>query len=447
MRYALFIATLTLTLLCRSVAAADYAAAIAEYMEGCAEVNQFNGSVLVAKDDEVIFARGFGMANFEHDVPNQPNTKFRIGSITKQFTAMAILVLEERGKLRVTDPISQHLQEAPETWRDVTVHHLLTHTSGIPSFTGMPDYPTKMMMPQSAKEMLARFKDRPLEFEPGERFNYSNSGYYLLGVIVERASGKSYERFLDEDVLQPIDLNDTGYDRFRPLLKHRATGYRRTRDGVVHDRYLDMSQPSAAGAMYSTVQDLNRWDRALRKHELISDQAYERMYQPEKNNYAYGWLVREGKRTSISHGGGINGFLSHILRFPDEALCVVVLCNAPPADPAGIARDLAAIMHDEPYDVPRAKRAVKVDEKTLDAYTGDYELSPGFVVTIGRVAGGLSLTMPGQEAAIFLPNSNRTFFGRDSRGELVFALGKEGQVESLQLRFLGINATAELVDE
>lgn len=331
---------------------------LGKYMEAAVEVRQFNGSVLVAQGNENVLSRGFGMANFEHGVANTPQTKFRIGSITKQFTAMAVMILQERGKLNVGDPIAKYLEDAPDTWSDVTIHHLLTHTSGIPSFTGMPDYIFKMSRFQSQSTIIDRFREKPLEFPPGEKFKYNNSGYFLLGVVIEEASGKSYEEFLREEILDPLDMHDTGYDHFQTVLKHRASGYQRRGENMTHAAYLDMSQPFSAGALYSTVEDLNRWDQALRRRELISEKGYETMFTPDKSNYAYGWMVRgEQGRRRVFHGGGINGFQSFILRYPEEELCIVVLCNVTPANPGKIANDLAAIMLGEEFEFPQADKA------------------------------------------------------------------------------------------
>jgi CubicO group peptidase (beta-lactamase class C family) len=352
----LFISVLAISAADANEADAD----LARYMDACVRVEKFNGSVLVCKNNETVFKSGYGMANFEHDIPNTPNTKFRIGSITKQFTAMAVMLLEERGKLKVEDCITKYITDAPEAWGDLTIHHLLTHTSGVPSFTSMPEYRRDMMLAQSIDQMVARFKEKPLSFVPGEEYEYSNSGYFLLGTIVEKASGVSYDEFIRKEICEPLKLHDTGYDRFRTVLKHRASGYLRRSHSIIHDAYLDMSQPYAAGALYSTVEDLNRWDQALRRRELISEDRYERMFTPEKNGYAYGWGVRtKSGRKTISHGGGINGFRSHILRYPDEKLCVVVLCNVPPVNPGKVAQDLAAIMLGEEYELPIIRQPAK----------------------------------------------------------------------------------------
>ncbi|MCZ6619712.1 MAG: serine hydrolase [Gammaproteobacteria bacterium] len=322
----------------------DIRAKLLAYMDSSAGARNFSGSVMVTKGDEVLLSKGYGFANVEHEISNTPATKFRLGSITKQFTAMAVLILEERKKLRVEDPISEHLEDTPETWKDVTIHHLLTHTSGIHSFTNDKAYRENMMLPQSIDEMIARFRDEPLEFEPGSRFKYCNSGYFLLGAIIERASGESYEAFLKAAIFTPLGMKDSGYDHPRTILPRRASGYQREGGELINAPYLDMSQPYAAGALYSTVKDLVRWDQKLRAGELISEESHKKMFTPFKNGYAYGWNIRERfGHKQVGHGGGINGFNTSIARFPDQGVCSVVLSNMIPGPAGQIAGDLAAI--------------------------------------------------------------------------------------------------------
>jgi CubicO group peptidase (beta-lactamase class C family) len=272
-------------------AAETIAAAADQYCQAHVAINKFSGSVLVAKGDQVLFAKGYGLANVEHDVPNTAQTKFRLGSITKQFTAMAILILQEQGKLSVDDLVSKHVDGCPEAWKDVTIHHLLTHTSGIPSFTSLPGYGASMPLPSSPRQTLDRVRDMPLEFAPGEKFVYSNSGYVLLGEIIEKVAGKPYEKFLPEVIFEPLGMKDTGYDFPAPIVPHRAAGYRRIGDQLANAAYLDMTIPHGAGALYSTVEDLHRWSVALDERKLISSGAYEKMFTPAKGNYAYGWIV------------------------------------------------------------------------------------------------------------------------------------------------------------
>jgi CubicO group peptidase (beta-lactamase class C family) len=225
---------------------------------------------MVARDDEPLLRQGYGMANREHDVPNTPETKFRIGSVTKQFTAAAALILQEQGKLDVRATIQTYLGDCPEAWGGITVHHLLTHTSGIPDYARLPDRERRIREPTTPDALIALFRDRPLEFKPGERFAYSNSGYALLGRLIERISGKTYAEFLVEQIFTPLGMKDSGYDDARPVLKARAAGYARRQGGLENAPYLDMTNPFAAGGLYSTVDDLLKWDRALAANQLLS---------------------------------------------------------------------------------------------------------------------------------------------------------------------------------
>ena len=239
--------------------------------------NGFSGAALISQNGKILFAAGYGQANRELGVPNAAQTKFRLGSITKQFTAAAILILHERGQLNVQDSICKYIDACPPAWSEVTIHHLLSHTGGIPSFTSMPDYMIKMNIPETTQSMVARFKDKPLDFKPGEKWNYSNSGYFLLGVIIEKVSHDSYEAFLQKNIFTPLRLSNTGYDHFATILPNRATGYSRNTDGPVNSAFIDMSQPYAAGSLYSTVEDplyVERgavWRKGADKEDIRND--------------------------------------------------------------------------------------------------------------------------------------------------------------------------------
>lgn len=418
-----------------------------DYMKASVEVSHFSGSVLVSKEGKTLFAHGYGLANIEHQVPNTTRTKFRLGSITKQFTAMAILILQERGKLKVEDPVGKYLDDAPKAWEGVTIHHLLTHTGGVPSYTDDPAYRKKMMMPETVKSMIARFRDRPLDFKPGEKFHYSNSGYFLLGAIIEKLSGKSYEAFLKEAIFDPLGMKDTGYDRAATVLPGRASGYTLGKDGPVNAEYLDMSQPYAAGSLYSTVEDLARWDRALADGKLISKDAYAKMYTPAKNNYAYGWVVTTAKgRKEIQHGGGINGFVTQILRYPDEKVCVVVLCNILPANPGRIARDLAAIAFGEPCELPKARKVASVDPKVFDAYVGKYQLEPKVMATVSRDRDRILLEVTDQPRIEMFPESETVFFLKVVDATITFEKDEKGRVNALVIHQGGRDVKAKRLE-
>jgi CubicO group peptidase (beta-lactamase class C family) len=399
------------------------------YMNACVEVNHFSGSVLVSKAGKTLFSKGYGYANAEHQVPNTPRTKFRLGSITKQFTAMAILILNDRGRLKLDDPIGKYIADAPKTWEGVTLHHLLTHTSGVPSYTDDPSYARKMMMPETVKSMIARFRDKPMDFQPGEKFRYSNSGYFLLGAVIEKVSGKSYEAFLKEAIFDPLGMKDSGYDHHATVLPGRASGYSLRKDSRVNAEYLDMSQPYSAGSLYSTVEDLNRWDRALREDKLISKGLYAKMYTPFKNDYGYGWMVKTAKgRKEIGHGGGINGFVTQILRYPDQSVCVVVLCNVLPMNPGRVSHDLAAIAFGEAYELPHVRKVAKVEPKVYDAYVGRYEIDPKVIAMISREGDRLQIEVTNQPKVEMFPESETEFFLKVVDATITFVKDEKGKV-------------------
>jgi len=327
--------------------AQDLAAKLDAFVSGYQKDRAFIGTVLVAKGGKVIFEKGYGMANIELDVSNGPDTKFRLGSITKQFTATAILQLQEQGKLSVTDAACKYLPECPDTWKAITIHQLLSHTSGIPSYTDGPEFaqPKMMRIPLKPVEILMLTKDKPLEFQPGEKWKYDNSGYIFLGVIIEKVSGEKYADYLAKHIFGVLDMQASGYDESGVILKNRAQGYRSVTDGFRNADFLDMSLPYAAGSLYSTVRDLYRWDRALYTDKVLKQASREKMWTPVKNNYAYGWAIGQShKHKQVAHGGGINGFSTFIARYPDDDAVVMVLSNNERANAGVIANGLTGIL-------------------------------------------------------------------------------------------------------
>lgn len=320
---------------------------------------QFNGTALVAERGQVIFKKGYGMANMEWDIPNAPDIKFRLGSITKQFTAVLTLQLVEQGKIKLDGKITDYLPDyRKDTGERVTIHHLLTHTSGIPSYTGMPNFFRDVSRnPYTVEEFVKKYCSGDLAFEPGSKFAYNNSGYFLLGAIIEKVTGKTYEQALKEKILDPLGMKDTGYDHHKTIMKKRAAAYERSPQGIINAPYLDMSLPYAAGSMYSTVEDLYLWDQALYTDKLLSAASKEMMYKPFLNNYAYGWVLRkipvgEMQKTVIMHGGGINGFNTVIARLVDDRHLIVLLNNTGGTRLDEMSRTLISILYDLPYNPP-----------------------------------------------------------------------------------------------
>jgi CubicO group peptidase (beta-lactamase class C family) len=320
-----------------------HAQSLPDRLDTILEQADLGGSVIVTRGGATLLSAGYGMANREHAVPNTPETKFRIGSITKQFTAMAILILQDRGKIHVEDRVGDHLTTVPDTWQELTIHQLLTHTSGIMHSWALPGFAETMSVPTTLDETLKRFFDQPLVFEPGTGFQYSGVGYFLLAKIIEEVSGKRYEDFLNEEIFTPLNMLDTGADRPDVVLEGRASGYGRNEDGIVQNApAIFMPLLTGGGNLYSTVEDLARWDRALSAHTLISEEAYAAMYRPERERYGYGWRVGElDGRRSISHSGGVPGFNAFILRLPDQDICVVVLTNLQPGGAGRLGQTLA----------------------------------------------------------------------------------------------------------
>ncbi|HZM86088.1 MAG TPA: serine hydrolase domain-containing protein, partial [Blastocatellia bacterium] len=243
---------------------------------------QFNGSVLVADNGKVVYQKGLGLANMEWNIPNAPDTKFRLGSITKQFTSTLILQLVEQGKIKLDGKLTDYLPEyRKDTGDKVTIHNLLSHTSGIPSYTSLPGFFQNVSRnPFTVDDFIKKYASGELEFEPGTKFVYDNSGYFLLGAIIEKVTGKPYEQVLKENIFDPLGMKNSGYDRWGTILNKRATGYTRSPKGYQTAAYLDMSIPYAAGSLYSTVEDLYLWDQALYGDKVLSAKSKELMFKP-----------------------------------------------------------------------------------------------------------------------------------------------------------------------
>jgi CubicO group peptidase (beta-lactamase class C family) len=357
---------------------------IDELMKQYNEYAQFNGSVLVSENGKVIYKKGFGLANMEWEVPNQADTKHRLGSVTKQFTAMLILQLVEKGKLDLNVPITTYLPDYPkETGNIITIHHLLTHTSGIPNFTSFKNYLKDLSINTFSPDALIKiFADSSLQFKPGEKFSYSNSGYLLLGVIIEKVSGKSYEQILRENILNPLKMNNTGYDHHETILKNRASGYE---NKYKNADYIDMSVPYSAGALYSTVEDLYLWDQALYNETLLSSKTRDLLFKPYikamGRSYGYGWYIAKDRFGNtgdslivIGHSGGINGFNTYIQRIPSDKNLILLLNNTGSAPLMEINRAIMSILYNTPYEMPKKSVAFSLlDVITKNGLTSGLE--------------------------------------------------------------------------
>lgn len=327
-----------------------------EYLQAAVQFDQFTGSVLIARDGTPILSKGYGKANYELDVPNTPDTVFQIASVTKQFTAAAILQLQEQGKLKVGDPICKYLDDCPAAWQSITLRHLLTHTSGIKNYSSLDGWDEDLGRKTYRRgELVDLFRNLPLEFAPGEKFQYSNSGYCLLGLVIERASGQAYGDYLRDKIFVPLGMAHTVVDDNRALIPRRATGYYSRGTQFVSSPYnLDPSTQFASSGIATTSRDLLAWDQALYTTRLLSQASLDEMFTPYKNNYAYGWQTGEklGHR-KLDHSGSNDGFSSYFLRFPDDRVTVIVLSNSDRTSAGKAGSNLAAILFGAPYKLPK----------------------------------------------------------------------------------------------
>jgi CubicO group peptidase (beta-lactamase class C family) len=308
----------------------------------------FSGSVLIAQHGQVLLSKGYGLADRARKTPNGPQTRFLIASNTKQFTAAAILMLEVQGKLRVTDLICKYIPQCPSAWGVITIKELLTHTSGIPNYTALPDFGDYAGQPSTPLQIIAHFRDLPLEFTPGTTWKYSNSGYILLGYIIEQVSGLSYEAFLQKYIFTPLNLSDTGYNHNSNGV---AIGYPDGYSATPADGW-DPSVPYAAGALYSTVGDMYRWEQALTTDALLPAASRAEMFAPQvaipngpplTASYGYGFVIgTDSGRPIIWHDGGIPGFTSIEARYPVDDVTVIILDNQMSVDPDLILADISA---------------------------------------------------------------------------------------------------------
>lgn len=319
---------LSLSSLAYVVQNSDISCKIDAYLKG----QSFQGAVLIAKEGKVIFSQGYGFANVEHQIPNSSQTVFRLGSITKQFTAVAILQLQEQGLLSVHDPISKYIKNYPQG-DQITIHHLLTHTAGIKSITKFSNLSEIQRHPSTPQKVMGYFQDLPLEFPPGSECSYSNSGYIVLGAIVEAVAKMSYENYLKEHFFLPLGMKSTYFDHHQTVIPHRACGYGINKNQeLVNAEFIDTSFPHGAGSLASTVEDLYLWDQALKTSKLLSKDSTQKLFQVQacsKINqivYGYGFFIDPEKKT-VGHKGSIEGFRAAYYRHLEDDLTVIILSN------------------------------------------------------------------------------------------------------------------------
>jgi len=392
---------------------ANVQARLAQVAGSYAPDNAFMGAVLVARGDQVLLDKGYGQADLAWGLPNAPDVKFRIGSITKQFTAALVLMLRDEGKLSLADPVGRYLPDAPKAWDKVTLADLLGQTSGIPDFTADKRFHEWAMSPRASAELLAFFEPLPLTFEPGAKFSYSNSNYEVLGAVIEKVSGKSYADLLSERILKPLGMNDTGLDADDLILAKRAQGYRRGKDGLVQARSESLTVPWAAGAMYSTTGDLLRWQRGLYSGKLLSAASLAAMTTAGKGDYGLGLLViqHDGQRV-IWHNGGIEGFHAFLAYAPERQVTVAVLSNIDNGLPDVVGTQLLDVALGRPVFLAGEQAGAPIAAAELARFEGVYPLAPEISVVVAREGDHLVMKGPTRASVLVyegLRNGHPTF--------------------------------------
>lgn len=400
----------------------DASQKINELLSAYSKVNRFNGSALVAKDGKILLDNGYGYRNAADKVLNNEQTIFQIGSITKQFTAAVILKLQEEKKLSVSDKLSKFFPDYPKG-DSITIRELLSHTSGITNYTNDQNFmKNEITKPASREKMMALFKDKPLDFSPGTSWKYSNSGYSMLGYIIEKVAKQPYEQAVRKYIFTPLHMTHSGFDFTHLKDKDKAIGYFKLNDKESDPApIVDSTVSFSAGAIYSTIGDLYLWHRALENNKVLSKSQQETAYTPVKNNYGYGWGIDsiEGKRR-VGHTGGIPGFITVISRVPEDDVCIILLSNASNESLNDISKSIYAILYNKEYELPKERTVIMLPEETLKQYEGEYEIKPGFTVVMKIKDGELEATPTGQSPKTIHAEKQDFFFEKEEDVQVEF---------------------------
>ena len=407
-------------------------------------------AALVAKNGQVIYRKAFGMADLELDVPMKPEMVFRIGSITKQFTAIAILQLMEQGKLSLQDEITKYIPDYPMHGHSITIEHLLTHTSGIKSYTNVPELEKFVRTDMKPEEVIEFIKTKPMEFAPGTKYNYNNSGYFMLGYIIEKITGKTYQEYIQENFFTPLGMTSSCYGNDTKIIKNRASGYQPGDSGAVNADFMSMLLPYAAGSVMSTVDDLYKWNRAVHSYKLVKKETLDMAHTPYKlsdgksTGYGYGWALSQLQGSpSIEHGGGIFGYLTNGIYLPEEDVFVALFSNNTGKSPDFLSQKIAALAIGKPLKTT----GIELDNETLDQYTGIYENEEGTQRMITREGNQLYSQRAGSTKLKIMPSARDNFFFEESFSTVAFIRDATGKVVESVMDARGTITTSKKTDK
>jgi CubicO group peptidase (beta-lactamase class C family) len=434
-----------LTVLCGNAETAardadrDVTQEIMRYLSRATESGLFSGSVAITLRGKLVFNQSFGFADLAHDVRNTPETRFDIGSVSKTFTAALVLQLQDRGKVRLDSPICNYLSDCPDAWKAVSIRQLLNHTSGILNYTDLPDQYEMRALASFMPNAMTRIRAMPLQFRPGDRFSYSNTGYKLLHDIVERVTGLPYSQILKDQILNPLRLSDTGFLEVRGvrhlIVKELATGYT---DGVGPLEVAPWVHTSYGGGMFGTARDMCAWGSGLLDHRVLSQQALQDSFTPGKGNYGYGWFAyNRAAHPFVTHGGNIPGFAANLTLYPADEVVIAVVSNLDTAPTVRVQEDIARIVFGDHYDPLPVWHAITIDPRRFDDYVGRYRKTDDekFVITVTRDNDQLWNRLgdsPGAADMVLRPLSIDRFFNKMLvLYEVTFVRNERGLVETL----------------
>jgi CubicO group peptidase (beta-lactamase class C family) len=427
--------------------AQDISAKLDSLVTAYANVGKFNGSILVAKKGSVLLNKGYGLRDATKKVPHNENSVFQIGSVTKQFTTAIIQKLQQENKLSVNDKITKFFPGYPKG-DSITVEQLMLHTSGIYSYTNDRNFmATGVSKSYKRDEMMALFKDKPLEFSPGTRWQYSNSAYSLLGYIIEAITKKPYETVVREYIFKPVQMTHSGFDFANLRSPERATGYFVLNDvDSVKSPVVDSTVAYSAGSIYSTTGDLYRWHKALQNYSILPKPLQEKAFTPVKNNYGYGWNIDslEGKRR-VSHGGGIHGFTSHFSRIPEDDIVIILLSNNSSPALFDISNRIYSALYGKPYDLPMARKAITLPEEKLKEYVGEYEINANLHLVVSVKDGNLWAQPTGQSPATVYAEKEDFFFVKTPDVQLQFNRNDKKEVTGFTLHQNGMKTECKKI--
>ena len=413
----------------------DATAKIDTLINAYAKLHEFNGSALVAKSGTIILNKGYGYRDAANKVLNSEHTIFQLGSITKQFTSAVILKLQEEKKLAISDKLSKYFPEYPKG-DSITIRELLTHTSGIYNYTNDQDFmANEITKPATRARMMALFENKPLDFSPGTSWSYSNSGYSLLGYIIEEVTNKPYVEAVRKYIFTPLHMTHSGFDFTHLESNDKAIGYFKLNDkDTMPAPIVDSTVSFSAGAIYSTTGDLYLWNNALEHNVILSKTQQEAAYSPIRNNYGYGWGIDsiDGKRR-VGHGGGIPGFITNISRVPEDNVCIILLSNASNQTISDITQSIYAILYNKPYELPRERKIIMLPEETMKQYKGEYEIKPGFTVVMTEKDGELLAMPTGQSTKTLYAEREDFFFEKEEDVQVEFTRNDKKEVNGFIL--------------